>query len=753
MDAEPEAYLDTESVGFVGPTVLVQHAFGDGPIVLLDVFETPIKDTLALIARLVACRGVVMFNATHDWFHVARLYNVLTRMIRKGANPSLPPTAVGWFANLGYDPSDMCVKPRSVLDLMLYARKGPMQSLMERDDVRLRRIPAILAEPLAELLTSRLKLPSIYFARREDGSAWKVEKDPDDPDFPGVYLKFAASGGLKPLARHLLGVETIGYPHELEDSLPPVWDLHASFYTGIVHRHVAFWKLTQRARAYAAQDVDLLRRLRGFWGNPPLGDTDSLLACKVGTCRWRGWGVDTDKLRTLHDQATIDMDAAPRAPKTVLYELHQRLSEEERLVVEDTTAHTLGVVSKLGGPAGAFADTVITARSAEKRKDLAGKLLHVGRAHFDMKVIGALSGRSSGAGGINLHGIERGEMRDAFYLDEGGDFKGFEVTISAAVYDDPAFNAYLAAGNSVHVAFGSALFNVDESLVKQSGNERGDKQVKVTSKQARGDERSNAHVMLDEGEEDNVEGYLLGDDGDIYNPTKRSVFAYIYGAQAPKIAATTKLPVETVEEGMERFFSRFPGIKAGKQRDEDLFCSMRQPGGIGTRVVWHEPVDKVETLLGHPRYYTLENTLCKFLFDLAQDPPRDLLDDPALKDVKVRRRDRVQTPGGALRSALYAAAFQIQARSMRSGGNHRIQGTGAGITKELERAVWDHQPAGIHPYRVSPFNVHDEVVTDKMDTSLDLEPTVHGVVERFKKVVPLLGLDWKTSIKRWGNLK
>ena len=49
---------------------------------------------------------------------------------------------------------------------------------------------------------------------------------------------------------------------------------------------------------------------------------------------------------------------------------------------------------------------------------------------------------------------------------------------------------------------------------------------------------------------------------------------------------------------------------------------MRQPGGIGSKVEWHEPADFVESMLGFRRYFTLENRICKTLFDLADDPLR-----------------------------------------------------------------------------------------------------------------------------------
>ena len=124
-------------------------------------------------------------------------------------------------------------------------------------------------------------------------------------------------------------------------------------------------------------------------------------------------------------------------------------------------------------------------------------------------------------------------------------------------------------------------------------------------------------------------------------------------------------------------------MKKWRKRVADNFCSMRQPGGIGSAVVWVDPADYCETFLGFRRYFTLENLIAKALFDLARKPPAKW------KDVKVKvvRRDRVQTAGGAVASALYGAAFSMQAANMRAAANHEIQSPGAEITASGEQPI------------------------------------------------------------------
>lgn len=173
---------------------------------------------------------------------------------------------------------------------------------------------------------------------------------------------------------------------------------------------------------------------------------------------------------------------------------------------------------------------------------------------------------------------------------------------------------------------------------------------------------------------------------------------------------------------------------------------MRQPGGIGTRVEWHEPADKIESLLGFARYFTLENRICKSLFQLSNKVPEGW----KYVRVKVVRRDREQTASGACQSALYAAAFGLQGANMRAAANHVIQSTGAGITKRTQRRIWDIQPAGVATWHVAPINIHDEVmVVHKPELADTIAECVAETVESYREVVPLIAMDWAQDLKSW----
>jgi transcription termination factor NusB len=179
-------------------------------------------------------------------------------------------------------------------------------------------------------------------------------------------------------------------------------------------------------------------------------------------------------------------------------------------------------------------------------------------------------------------------------------------------------------------------------------------------------------------------------------------------------------------------------------------CSMRQPGGIGTKVEWAEPDEYIESLLGFKRYFTMENQIVKALFNLANDPPKEWL----RMNIKVTRRDREQSAGGALRSALFAAAFAQQSANMRAAANHVIQSSGAQITKRVQRNIWDIQPSGINPWRVQPINIHDEVLSPTHpDFVNQVKEVVDKTVESFREKVPLIKMDWKSNLKNWADKK
>ena len=142
----------------------------------------------------------------------------------------------------------------------------------------------------------------------------------------------------------------------------------------------------------------------------------------------------------------------------------------------------------------------------------------------------------------------------------------------------------------------------------------------------------------------------------------------------------------------------------------------------------------------------MENQIIRQLLELATKLPLNAKDLIAT----VRRRNKTQSKRGAICSALYACAFQVQAQVQRAGLNHTIQSPGAYITKRVQRRIWDLQPSGIHPWKVAPVNFHDEImVAHAPEMSEKIEEVVNETVKSFQEQVPFLRMDWKIGLKDW----
>lgn len=686
-------YFDSESVGLVGPPVLFQWGEG-GEVRMEHVWAQPARDTLRFLERL-ADQGWKGFNVSHDAFCAQRAFTVL-RLLPPGEIP----TPAGWLRVEREARFGPCLKPRHVLDLWLVAKKGPAQSFMDRDDIYVRKVPEVLADALAQELKERVEIPAAYFARNKGGYEWKVVRDEETPEWSDVVLRWGASSSLGALCAHFGVGEKLDMPIEQPEQAE--WDPCRGDWVEHLPKHVEAWRTI--GREYAQRDVDLLVGLEKALGNPPPDDDDSVLAASIGICRWRGWSINRALAEEAHSNAMIRASAVETDWHTVLPELRRLAGPIRATVIADTKDTTLEHVAGWGGEAGAYAAQVRDARSAEKEADYVSKLLKAERAHFDFSVIGTLSGRMAGRGGVNPQGAPA-SLRAIFdlaspYLSlDGGDFDSFEPSIAAAVYDDAKLTLLLQSGKKIHALYGSALLKREHDDVKA--------------------------------------------DEEYYKRSKVAFLGRVYGAQEKKIAEVLGITEAEVIENEAGFMEEFPGIKAERVRVFGKFCSMRQPGGRGTRVEWHEPADYEESLLGFRRYFTLENRLTRALFDLAGNPPREW----AMLEGRVqRRKGTIQTPGGAVRSALYGAAFSIQARNLRAAGNHRIQSTGAEICKRLQRRIWDLQPAGANEWRVQPFNVHDEVLGG---FAVDCAPVVEEVISSYRSRIPLLKMQWKRGMSSW----
>lgn len=769
-------FLDSETCGLHGMMVLLQWAVEDGPIHLYHVWKQPVGLTLAII-ELICEKNVIAFNSTFDWFHICKLYTIF-QLCPPDWIPEEHIDAIAAREKAGRD--GPCLKPRHTLDLMLHSRKSEYQSLMARSDIRIRRVPTVLARPLAEELAQRVEIDDIYFARyrSKDTPRWHVFDIVKDgivnPDFKDVVLKFKPAGGLKFLAEHALGLAPKFHYEDVEPprSVRPLEFGYAPFaaalstrkkrwkvfkrdngkrklagcaWPGVIRQHIEHWAENADAQEYARDDIVYTRGLWDHFGRPEPDDDDSILACMVAAVRWHGFTIDLGALDKLLDRAAAVVRSSPvniNKHWEVKQYLADMMDELELTALDKGTAkkhlekigkwiieereeccesgclrcNQTGWLEPGPHPAAVRAKEVLEAKFAAKEENLLRKLKRAGRLHASFKVIGTLSSRMAGADGVNAQAINSEEkVRSIFTLAwrgmqlSLGDAESFEVTLADAEWSDPQLREDLLSGTKIHSIFAKALFP----------------------------DKSYEEINASKGTKD-----------DLYTKGKSGVFAVFYGGDAGTLSRNLSLSQEVAQNAFKWLGDRYPEMKRRRQETFDMFCSMRQPAGIGTAVIWHEPADYVESFLGFRRYFTLENRICKALFDLARRPPQHWRDC----QVKVQRRDRIQTAAGAIASALYGAAFSIQSANMRAAGNHKIQSPGAQITKNLQVRVWELQPHGVNDWRVAPMQVHDEleVVHQPSLTSRVTEKIAAGV-KHYTPHVPLLSVDWNEGVASWAG--
>ena len=735
-------YLDTETCGFKGPAVLIQYAEEDGPIVLHNIWKVPIIDTLKLIEWFME-NEIIGFNLAFDHFHLCKIYTMFVQQPDYNVYPEdIIKELYEKEFQATYGP---CLKPKSACDLMLHARKGPYQSTMNRKPIRIKRVPTVMARSLAAKLEELIPLNNIYFARRKKKNVpqWQVRDIVDDEgemntEFKDIELKFDASSALKALAIDALGVKEddillMGQEVGIEKEWQPKEDKYVPYggnWDKVINHHISYWAFNPIAKRYAQDDVVYTRGLYHYFNDPEPGDTDSILACMVGAVRWHGFEIDVDGLIDLQNQAKILAESTPTAPAQARKYVIQHMDDIEKIVIQSSTKKVvLQEIAKWKKgndihPAAKAAKEVLDAREAQKEIELYDKLIRAKKFFAGFSVIGTKSTRMAGSDGLNPQGIKKDKkVRSQFGLAPkgmilcGGDYDAFEVSLMEAVWKDEKLREALLNGKKIHAIFAMELYpgsTYEEIMEEESKGIFDNKYVNGTR----------------------------------YKDGKQGVFGMGYGGTEYTLETKLGIDHEVAIQAFESFGKKFPGVHKARQKVFDAFCSMRQPGGIGTAVEWHEPAEYIESMFGFKRYFTLENRICKALFDLAQDPPKEWRQ----YKIKVHRRDREQTVSGAIQSALYAAAFNIQGQNMRAAGNHDIQSPGATITKELEKELWELQPVGIGPWIVMPMNIHDEIMCPVVEEYANKTKEISdGILERFRPSVPLISMDWKIGIKSWGE--
>jgi ribosomal protein S27AE len=307
------------------------------------------------------------------------------------------------------------------------------------------------------------------------------------------------------------------------------------------------------------------------------------------------------------------------------------------------------VLEKLAEMGNNYAKEVLDARKALKEIELYDKLIIAGRLHASLKVAGTLSNRMAGADGLNVQAINNlGRVRSLFplanfsghtecqgckvcsskdketgrikfkfrhaqynpveYLSQG-DFESFEVVIAEAIYGDPNLRADLLTCEDC----GGEM--KPHKLTFQCGKCGGANAKKIHALMGMSLYPGNDYEQVKKSKSTAVDMYTNG---------KRGVFALLYGGTAFTIATKIGVSIEIAERALEDFVKKY--LKVGIARSEvaSRFTALRQPGGIGSKVIYSQPAEFVENIYGFKRFFTLENLVIKRLFELSNNLPGSL---------------------------------------------------------------------------------------------------------------------------------
>ena len=854
--------IDSETVGLHSMMVLWQFAIDDGKIYLYHVWKEPVWKTLKLFELLMTL-DYVGFNLSFDHFHVSKIHTIWSLLPKDWIPEDHIEEIAVKYERAGQD--GLCIKPKRACDLMLWSRKGKFQTVMSRNDIRIRRVPTVLSYALARKLEDAIELPAICFAKSKnpDAPKWKVydRKDRDgnlDDCFKDVCLRFNPAGGLKYLAEHALGWKPKYHFSDVEvdrKCAPPdrklgfmptalgmspsgpddnwnIYDKHGKqrghAWPYWIKKHIDHWFTNKQAQEYAYDDIVYTRALKEYFGHPEPGDDDSELACMVASVRWHGFEIDIPGIKRLCNIAMEKVKSSPVAitkPNEVRAYIQEALDEIEMLATHSNT--TIGESTKKavlqsivtmmfeesehghdctrcegsgcvrcrqtgkidasiqpefdksGGiktgnhPAAIRARELLSIKEASKEVELYLKLTMAGKFHPSFNVIGTLSTRMSGGGGLNAQGIKHSnEVRCLFPLKwegmtlSGGDLDSAEIVIACAVYNDPDLFKALTEkhmhkdcphGNCCRPCGGTGKvgdFQCISCITDNDGNSIGKEDCKVCG--GAGWYRQKIHALFGmamypgKTYEDIMES--AGTSFDMYTRGKSGVFGLLYGGDWRTLVRNFGINEDEARNAEIRFFEMFPGIPKARERIIEAFQSMKQIDG--RQIIWTEPASKVTSFLGFSRDFSLENSVCKALYDLAKSPPRDWRGDKLKVKVVRSMAKGVQTAGGAVSSALFGAAFGLQASNTRAAANHEIQSPCGQITKSIQRKVWDHQPVGVHAFVVAPINIHDEILTVTDPEYVDrVANTVKAEVESYRDKVPLLGMTWNKDMENWALKK
>ena len=509
----------------------------------------------------------------------------------------------------------------------------------------------------------------------------------------------------------------------------------------------------------------MLRDLHAHFESPD-NDEDSELAAQVAVCRLRGFAIDLDKVQQNYEKAKAVVANAKlnvNSPLQVKGYVAQALDPMEQIIVHkgcdqkiideikneftldavedcycdngtvfENTEHAqrcprcegVGTVGPGPMPVVKRVLHVEEIRKNIKRVQLCEKLLIAKRLYASFKVIGAKSGRMSGADDLNPQGVDRSnDMRCMFtFADEGeilsgGDFSSQELSVMATAFHDEDLVRDMQQGKSLHGIFATCL----------------------------DDTRTYDEVM--DGKDEGISWAKK-----LYNTAKSFVYASSYGGTPEGIARRLGLQPEIAIKAYNLMMGKYPQMGHTRKTITDRFSSLTREGDKGG-FEYHPVQTYVESMYGFRRYFDTEYDIQKQVLSLMENMPQSWKDDDR-KVVRDTKKNRAQTLSGAIISALYGAAFSVQNRVIRAALNHLIQSASRTITMGLHYRVWGLQPKGVHPFKLSLMSVHDELIVVSPEPMVPVvREAARGYVTEVEQAIPLIAIEWAVNCPSWASLK
>ncbi len=706
-------FLDTESVGLVGNTKLIQYSVENGPVHLIPLYEGWQRDR-EIIGQLHPLMDLldnprtvlVAFNAAHDLFHLYRVkHQLIGKLLDSRERPVLP------FA---------C----KVLDLYVPAvQHSPLapfafQKSKSKSIARVRRIPAVALDRVVPVISDHLQRAIPEGLPLSVG----IHQCAGQPHLKTVSWTIDARLSLKGLMK-AYGLPTI----QIESVWPlPEKGTEATWLPypqegvhGEVERQceavmrnpdAGFWR-------YAELDIWYLKVLYEKLGRPE-PDHHSTCTHVVGYTRYYGFDLDQ---RTLQDTENFYADRVRAIEQRLagidLNSPKQRLEALRRVdpLIASSAKKVLQVAIATERPCAELAEAMMGYGPARQRLLQVQKVRQskTGRAHPSLRVMGTRTGRMAGEAGLNWQGIGQAELVDLPVeetekenaewdegVDEGveqeyekeagqelnlverkakvgirqaimakavGDWSQFEVALAAGIYPDAAMDEDLRLGNDMHC--------MTASLMHPAARKMGLTHDDLVRAVAAGDKQA---IKM-------------------RKQSKAGSFGIQYWAAAPKLAEVFGISLPEAQDALDNYYKRYHGFAAFRKQIETSVLTADVESWDSQSV--GRMAHSIEDITGYKMNWAFEADVANILWQLGGKGIRTGLTGTVLRT----SQKGMQTVDGAIKSALLGGALAIQQAAARQMGNAKVQASGANINKILQARIWETA-------RIPSLQIHDEEI-------------------------------------------